>query len=49
MVLDKIKKANDIKKLSPQEVDILRDEIREFLIDSISVTWRSSCFKLRSC
>lgn len=38
MVLDKIKKANDIKKLSPQEVDILRDEIREFLIDSISVT-----------
>ena len=41
MVLDKIKKANDIKKLSPQEVDILRDEIREFLIDSI--------FKLRSC
>ena len=38
MVLDKIKKANDIKKLPPQEVDILRDEIREFLIDSISVT-----------
>ena len=38
MVLDKIKKANNIKKLSPQEVDILRDEIREFLIDSISVT-----------
>ena len=38
MVLDKIKKENDIKKLSPQEVDILRDEIREFLIDSISVT-----------
>lgn len=38
MVLDKIKKANDIKKLLPQEVDILRDEIREFLIDSISVT-----------
>ena len=38
MVLDKIKKADDIKKLSPQEVDILRDEIREFLIDSISVT-----------
>ena len=38
MVLDKIKKANDIKKLSPQEVDILCDEIREFLIDSISVT-----------
>lgn len=38
MVLDKIKKANDIKKLSSQEVDILRDEIREFLIDSISVT-----------
>lgn len=38
MVLDKIKKANDIKKLSPQEIDILRDEIREFLIDSISVT-----------
>lgn len=38
MVLDKIKKANDIKELSPQEVDILRDEIREFLIDSISVT-----------
>lgn len=38
MVLDKIKKENDIKKLSPQELDLLRSEIREFLVDTISNT-----------
>lgn len=36
MVLDKINQPNDIKKLEPQEVIRLSDEIRDFLIDKIS-------------
>ena len=38
MVLDKIKKENDIKELSEEELQILASEIREFLIEKISVT-----------
>lgn len=38
MVLEKIKKENDIKKLSEEELKILASEIREFLIEKISVT-----------
>ena len=38
MVLEKIQKENDIKKLTPQELALLKDEIRQFLIESISVT-----------
>ena len=38
MVLDKIQKENDIKQLTEGELEKLRDEIREFLINSISVT-----------
>ncbi len=38
MVLEKIKKANDIKELSDEELKILASEIREFLIEKISVT-----------
>lgn len=38
MVLDKIQKENDIKNLTEQELEILRDEIREFFVESISVT-----------
>ena len=36
MVLDKIQKENDIKNLTPKEIDALRREIREFLIEKIS-------------
>ena len=36
MVLDKIQKENDIKNLTPKELDVLRQEIREFLIEKIS-------------
>ena len=36
MVLDKIQKENDIKNLTPKEIDVLRQEIREFLIEKIS-------------
>ena len=36
MILDKIKKENDIKKIQPQEWNQLADEIREFLIEKIS-------------
>ncbi len=38
MVLEKINKPNDIKELSEEELKILADEIRTFLINKISVT-----------
>ncbi len=38
MVLEKIKKANDIKNLPEEELPILAREIREFLIEKISAT-----------
>ena len=38
MVLDKIKHENDIKKLTPNELSELSDEIRDFLVESISKT-----------
>jgi 1-deoxy-D-xylulose-5-phosphate synthase len=38
MVLEKIQKENDIKNLKPGELEILRKEIRDFLVESISVT-----------
>ena len=38
MVLDKIKKENDIKELDEEELKQLADEIRQFLIEQISVT-----------
>lgn len=36
MVLDKIQRENDIKNLTPAEIDVLRQEIRTFLIKKIS-------------
>jgi 1-deoxy-D-xylulose-5-phosphate synthase len=38
MVLDRIERPNDIKKINPAEYSKLASEIREFLIDKISVT-----------
>lgn len=38
MALEKIQKANDIKNLQLEELKILADEIRQFLIEKISVT-----------
>ncbi len=38
MILDKIQKANDIKNLSPEELEQLPEEIRTFLIESLSET-----------
>ena len=38
MVLDKINKPNDIKKLAPDELRPLADDIRNFLIEKISET-----------
>lgn len=38
MVLEKIQKENDIKNLEPEELEILAQEIREFLIEKISMT-----------
>src|SRR5574344_2530370 len=38
MILEKINKLNDIKQIPKEEYPILADEIREFLIDSISKT-----------
>ena len=38
MILENIKKANDIKNISPDRYEDLAQEIREFLINKISVT-----------
>ena len=38
MILERIEKENDIKKLEEEELKILASEIREFLIEKISVT-----------
>ncbi len=38
MILDEIKSANDIKKISEAKLPILADEIRQFLIEKISET-----------
>ncbi len=38
MVLEKIKQYNDIKKLTPDELETLRGEIRKFLIEKLSET-----------
>ena len=38
MLLDQIKKENDIKSISPTDYEALAEEIREFLIKKISVT-----------
>ena len=38
MVLDKIQGENDIQQLEPDELDILAQEIRGFLIEKVSVT-----------
>ena len=38
MILDRIQKENDIKNLTEEEISQLSKEIRQFLIESISVT-----------
>lgn len=38
MLLDQIKKTNDIKKIDPKYYDDLAEEIRNFLIEKISIT-----------
>ena len=38
MVLDQIQNVNDIKNLTEEEIDTLREEIRTFLIESIAKT-----------
>ena len=38
MILDRIQKENDIKNLTEEELNQLSEEIRQFLIQSISVT-----------
>lgn len=38
MLLDKIKEANDIKSINKEDYDILAEEIRNFLIEKISVS-----------
>lgn len=38
MILETIEKENDIKKVSPDNWNVLADEIRQFLIQKISIT-----------
>ena len=44
-MLERIQKANDIKKLAPEELPELAQEIRQFLIEKISRTGGHSCIK----
>lgn len=37
-ILNKVNSSDDIKKLSPEELPVLCDELREFIIDSVSKT-----------
>ena len=36
MVLDRIKKVNDIKQLNEEELAELQEEIRDFLVENIA-------------
>ena len=38
MLLEQITKENDIKNISPSDYNTLAEEIRQFLIEKISVT-----------
>lgn len=38
MLLEQIRQTNDIKKINPRDYPLLAEEIRQFLIDKISVT-----------
>lgn len=38
MILERIEKENDIKNVAPEDLELLAEEIREFLIHKISVT-----------
>ena len=38
MVLDRIKKVNDIKQLNEEELEELQEEIRDFLVENIAQT-----------
>ena len=38
MVLEKINEVNDIKNFNSEELETLAEEIREFLIEKISIT-----------
>ena len=38
MILDKIQGENDIQNLAPEELDPLAQEIRNFLVEKISMT-----------
>ena len=46
MLLDKIEKANDIKKIDKSDYGELAEEIRQFLIEKISVTGGHLCSNL---
>ena len=37
-MLERIQKANDIKNLKKEELPILAEEIREFLVETVSKT-----------
>ena len=35
-ILDKIDSPEDLKSLEPEEIELLNEEIRDFLIDNVS-------------
>lgn len=38
VILDKINRPTDIKKLNTNELELLSDEIRDFLIEKVQIT-----------
>ena len=38
MILEKIQSPEEVKKLDPEELELLAQEIREFLLEKISHT-----------
>ena len=48
MILEKIRKPNDIHKIPLADFEPLAEEIRDFLIQSVSTNRRSSCLESRS-
>jgi 1-deoxy-D-xylulose-5-phosphate synthase len=48
MLLEKIQKENDIKQLKPEELEKLAEEIRQFLVEKISVTDRGRVRKSKT-
>ena len=48
MLLEQIQQTNDIKKINPKDYPLLAEEIRQFLIEKISVGISARILELSS-